>query len=313
MSTEMTGMTMANNSIAGSKVDQINFLYGLRLVTKEQFLEMKTRKSGRKRRTTANPQFTNAAIEAKRITALEKAAKKAKRRSLITEGGGGGSLAAQRESRRTSTASSVAQRNASSRTTSPAMMVNNDHVIKEEIGTRKELKDGRPRLNHVIMVTSTSDLPVSSTNNCHVCCESCDYIGEVILFCRNCHTLFHGTCTTVSLHDVARNQFVPCPKCDSKEQSTTKKSGLGSSILLKPSHGTSNNLNYLTSNNSNMRSGSMNGSPTIDSELVHKKMEEIEKLTTTKQSLIDERETLRKKRRSDHKAYEVGIGSVILL
>ena len=57
-----------------------NFYEGL--VTKETMSEMQSRKGERKRRTTANPQFSSAALEAKRITKLELAERKAKRRLL---------------------------------------------------------------------------------------------------------------------------------------------------------------------------------------------------------------------------------------
>jgi hypothetical protein len=54
------------------------------LLTKETLSELQNRKCERKRRTTANPQFSSAALEAKRITKLELAERKAKRRLLIT-------------------------------------------------------------------------------------------------------------------------------------------------------------------------------------------------------------------------------------
>lgn len=54
----------------------------LGLVTKETLSELQSRKGERKRRTTANPQFSSAALEAKRITKLELAERKAKRRLL---------------------------------------------------------------------------------------------------------------------------------------------------------------------------------------------------------------------------------------
>jgi len=57
------------------------------LVTKEALTELQSRKCERKRRTTANPQFSSAALEAKRISKLEIAERKAKRRLLITNNG----------------------------------------------------------------------------------------------------------------------------------------------------------------------------------------------------------------------------------
>lgn len=60
------------------------FLRPKGLVTKETLNELQSRKCERKRRTTANPQFSSAALEAKRITKLELAERKAKRRLLIT-------------------------------------------------------------------------------------------------------------------------------------------------------------------------------------------------------------------------------------
>lgn len=59
-----------------------DYFAALGLVTKQALKEIQNKKSERKRRTTANPQFSNAAIEAKRITAMETAAKRARRREM---------------------------------------------------------------------------------------------------------------------------------------------------------------------------------------------------------------------------------------
>ncbi|XP_053206618.1 probable serine/threonine-protein kinase MARK-A, partial [Panonychus citri] len=59
-----------------------DFFAALGLVTKQTLKEIQNKKCERKRRTTANPQFSNAAIEAKRINAMEVAAKRAKRREM---------------------------------------------------------------------------------------------------------------------------------------------------------------------------------------------------------------------------------------
>lgn len=63
-----------------------DFFAALGLVTKTALKEIQNKKSERKRRTTANPQFSNAAIEAKRITAMEVAAKRARRREMAAAG-----------------------------------------------------------------------------------------------------------------------------------------------------------------------------------------------------------------------------------
>ncbi|CAG2111373.1 unnamed protein product, partial [Medioppia subpectinata] len=68
------------------------FMMTLGLVTKESLAELQSRKCERKRRTTANPQFSSAALEAKRITKLEIAERKAKRRllnNMVDVSGGG--------------------------------------------------------------------------------------------------------------------------------------------------------------------------------------------------------------------------------
>ncbi|XP_015790698.1 uncharacterized protein LOC107367510 [Tetranychus urticae] len=59
-----------------------DFFAALGLVTKQALKEIQNKKCERKRRTTANPQFSNAAIEAKRINAMEVAAKRAKRKEM---------------------------------------------------------------------------------------------------------------------------------------------------------------------------------------------------------------------------------------
>ncbi|XP_074595640.1 uncharacterized protein LOC141850812 [Brevipalpus obovatus] len=59
-----------------------DYFAALGLVTKQTLKEIQNKKCERKRRTTANPQFSNAAIEAKRITAMEVAAKRAKRKEM---------------------------------------------------------------------------------------------------------------------------------------------------------------------------------------------------------------------------------------
>jgi hypothetical protein len=63
------------------------------LVTKEALTELQSRKCERKRRTTANPQFSSAALEAKRISKLEIAERKASKRRLLISGNGDNSVA----------------------------------------------------------------------------------------------------------------------------------------------------------------------------------------------------------------------------
>ncbi len=62
-------------------------------MTKEALTELQSRKCERKRRTTANPQFSSAALEAKRISKLEIAERKASKRRLLITGNGDSSVA----------------------------------------------------------------------------------------------------------------------------------------------------------------------------------------------------------------------------
>ena len=52
------------------------------LISREEYDEVVNRKNSRKRRTTANPQFSSAALEAKRLTKLEIIAERKNRRQL---------------------------------------------------------------------------------------------------------------------------------------------------------------------------------------------------------------------------------------
>lgn len=54
-------------------------------MSRVEYNEFQSRKNSRKRRTTANPQFSSAALEAKRVTKMEIIAERKLRRQLATQ------------------------------------------------------------------------------------------------------------------------------------------------------------------------------------------------------------------------------------
>ena len=149
-----------------SKVDETKlkdqFMFKLGLVTKQALSEILNKKSERKRRTTANPQFSTAAITAKRIEAQENAAKKAIKKR-------------EREDNLLNINGSSNKRaflNVNSRT--------NKAVSKPE---RKTPKTSKP------LSQNSNEIKIS--RNCFVCDEVCDSDLDEIMFCGDCHCLFH--------------------------------------------------------------------------------------------------------------------------
>jgi hypothetical protein len=163
-----------------------DFLLPLGLITMKALSELQNKKSVRKRRTTANPHFSNAAIEAKRINQMELAARKAKRK----------------QETRTRYSLTVRRHN-------------NDHQSQHHHN-----KFGGSAADQIH--TQSSQLSpfcklLSQTNKeCAVCKELCEPDEvEVIIFCTNCPCLFHATCV-VNLQDFAATGYFNCPLCDKK-------------------------------------------------------------------------------------------------
>ena len=78
-----TGGHILQPVVVTDELRKEHFLLALGLVTKAALSELQNRKYTRKRRTTANPHFSNAAIEAKRINQMENAARRAKKREMV--------------------------------------------------------------------------------------------------------------------------------------------------------------------------------------------------------------------------------------
>lgn len=187
-----------------------HFLGAMGLLTQAALLELTNKKSIRKRRTTANPKFSTAAIEAKRVVAMEAAAQKARRREEMMVSG-------------------VQQRKR------PVLLQTRNQV---KVSFRRQLdvdegSDGN-RLN-VVMASSrdnsicepSSSKPVAScrkslshkrpnlpriTQDCQVCEEKCQPELDLIIFCSTCRLLFHATCVGV-ITDLTANSSVACVKC----------------------------------------------------------------------------------------------------
>ena len=165
-----------------------SFLSCLGLVTKEALSELQNKKYTRKRRSTANPHFSNAAIEAKRINQMELAAKKARRKEQMAE----------LRSNKPARMSLYRQPDRHLKTLSPSE-TNKDKMSSSLLAAKKP----------------SSDPVLKISCDCFVCSENCDTELDVILFCRDCKCLFHATCAS-TLEAIISSGFVPCPKCDNK-------------------------------------------------------------------------------------------------
>ena len=183
------------------------FLYGLGLVTKEQLVELQTRKSTRKRRTTANPHFSNAAIEAKRATQIQIAAKKALRRERTRV-----SLYSRRDSDTSNTTTNNKFKSLSGGTSGTATGGSNPLQSSSNLNRRSNNSNGGPGL------TGTSDHQLKSapkilSQDCISCTEQCEPEFDAIIFCSNCVVVFHATCASTVNEIVSNGGSVPCPKC----------------------------------------------------------------------------------------------------
>ena len=182
------------------------FLYKLGLVTKQALSEIQNKKSERKRRTTANPQFSTAAITAKRIEAQENAAKRAIKR---------------REREDNLLNSSSNKRTFLNSNRGKAVNNNGKQQQQQQLQDRKAATAAAvPKLssNHKQQQLSQSNSnsnEIKISRNCFVCDEVCDSDLDEIMFCEDCHCLFHVTCSS-TIDRIKKTMGVPCPKCERK-------------------------------------------------------------------------------------------------
>lgn len=167
-----------------------SFLSSLGLVTKQALSELQNKKYTRKRRSTANPHFSNAAIEAKRINQMELAAKKARRKEQMAE----------------------------MRSNKPARM-----SLYRRPETTTQLKTLTPSETNkdkntslLIAAKKASFMLAQVYRDCFICKENCDTELDVIMFCDDCKCLFHATCAA-TFDEIVGAGAVPCPKCDVKK------------------------------------------------------------------------------------------------
>lgn len=152
------------------KVDEAKlkeqFMLRLGLVTKQALSEIQNKKSERKRRTTANPQFSTAAITAKRIEAQENAAKKA-----------------------------IKKREREGNLLNSNNPSNKRAFLSSTRGNSKAVNSGKPERKAPKSSSgkqlSQNSNEIKISRNCFVCDEVCDSDLDEIMFCGDCHCLFH--------------------------------------------------------------------------------------------------------------------------
>ncbi|CAG2165070.1 unnamed protein product [Oppiella nova] len=215
------------------------FMMSLGLVTKESLAELQSRKCERKRRTTANPQFSSAALEAKRITKLEIAERKAKRR-LLNNGDTGSSHTGSATNPHITPPAAGPHMPALNKTNTQT--VNNNATNPKSIGVeQQEISPGMCCLSSHLWTTCLSPIVAELSYcdndclyivttigkqlsaNCFVCEELCECDCDSILFCKPCKTLFHAMCTTTKT-DITQNNALPkCPKCETQRKKNEEK------------------------------------------------------------------------------------------
>ena len=162
-----------------------DFLICLGLITKKALSELQNKKTVRKRRTTANPHFSNAAIEAKRINQMEMAARKAKRKEQTR--------------------------------TRYSLVCRSSRIVPDE---RPHHKSVAPVPHRPVSQSSQSSpyhkLLSNTCRDCAVCKELCEPDVDMIIFCLSCPCLFHATCAT-TVQEFASTGFFNCPQCDRKK------------------------------------------------------------------------------------------------
>lgn len=177
------------------------YFASLGLVTKKALSEIQNKKSERKRRTTANPQFSSAAIEAKRISALETAAKKAKKRELAASNQNNKILNNQQQQGNKRVFLNSNRGKAVGKPDNKRSGYNNNNNNKV--------------LNNKQSNNQTLNSGIKISPNCFVCEEVCDSDYDAIMFCTDCQCLFHATCSS-TVDKIKEAMGVPCPKCATK-------------------------------------------------------------------------------------------------
>ncbi|XP_027197869.2 uncharacterized protein LOC113792165 [Dermatophagoides pteronyssinus] len=155
-----------------------DFLRMLDLVHKIDLEKMANCKKPRKRRTTANPQFSHAAIEAKRITQMEIANERRHRRRLALE---------TKQQRRHSKQQINNNKNLSSSSSSSSKQPN-DYI--KSINIFKPANEMFPGLFNIM----TDPNMEHHDNRCKLCSELCNYIDDTIVLCQQCLSMFHVNC-----------------------------------------------------------------------------------------------------------------------
>ena len=195
------------------------FFLPLGLVTKEALIELQSRRNERKRRTTANPQFSNAALEAKRIQNQEIAERRAKRRLLISTAQSTGGqptnktylIPKERRDERSNFKSNSQNNPMSLSSTIIAHVLDqqsNTTVVKPIQIERQELSNG------IHLVASLVGVEEPLCFDCH---EQCETDCDSVLFCKFCKSLFHATCL-MTLQDIIKKSEFKCIKCEKQKK-----------------------------------------------------------------------------------------------
>lgn len=183
------------------------FLTSLGLITQKALSELQNKKTVRKRRTTANPHFSNAAIEAKRINQMEVAARKAKRKEVTRTRY---SLVARRNNNNSNNGST--SRHGEDRSLLHWHSNHSNPQLRQS-----SLSTSPPSSSHQTPVSQVSPffkILSSTSRDCAACKELCqpDEVDSII-FCRSCPCLFHLTCCA-TVGEVATTGYFTCPQCD---------------------------------------------------------------------------------------------------
>lgn len=187
------------------------FFAALGLVTKKALHELQNKKGERKRRTTANPHFSNAAIEAKRISAMELAAKKAKKREQL--------LAANKNGSPTSSTRSGGNGKRVFLSTNRGKDVtetnsNRSNTSGKSVESKRATGVSRSSANakQSIEVTNVNG-SAKVLSNCFICEELCESDVDAVANCKFCKCVFHATCAC-AVEKIMKTMTVACPKCN---------------------------------------------------------------------------------------------------
>lgn len=178
------------------------FLSGLGLVTNAALKELQNKKSVRKRRSTANPQYSNTTMEAKKANQMAIAANKLQNKELMKTRYSLKVDAGQRRHQR---------------------IKDEEQEEEKSIKADKKSKSSHEKTKHkpskaLISSNTVNSVSVKETaieKACCFCSEDCDTETDAIMFCPACRVLFHMTCAS-TVEEMASTGVVPCPQCDRK-------------------------------------------------------------------------------------------------